>query len=206
MPFLPPPDPGIEISFASTGMSKGISQTDGAQIVARGELAFGKIFVAALGKNLTSPSTEGEMQLSAGGRFKLQRADVTVSVAYKRWLDTSGNPDEEAAELIVSASQAMGKFSPRAQLIYSPDELGSTTYSIYAEAGLGWKPMSDLTLGVNVGRRRRGNGLEYTSFNAGASYALNRNFTAELRFYDTDRSNIDSPFKRRLVAALRAKF
>ena len=78
MPFLPPPDPGIEISIASTGMSKGISQTDGAQLVARGELAFGNAYVAALAKNLDSPSTEGELQLSAGGRLKLAHADLAV--------------------------------------------------------------------------------------------------------------------------------
>lgn len=206
MPFLPPPDPGIEISIASTGMSKGISQTDGVQVVGRGELAFGKVYVAALAKNLTSPSTEGELQLSAGGRFKLRRADVAVSVAYKKWLDTSGRPDDEAAELTASVSQAVGKVTPRLQLIYSPDDLGSTTYSIYGEAGLGWKPVSSVTLSANIGRRRRGNGVGYTSANIGATYALTGNLTAELRLYDTNKSNVDDPFKRRLVAALRAKF
>lgn len=206
MPFLPPADPGIEISIASTGMSKGISQTDGAQIVARGELAFGNVYVAALAKNLDSPSTEGELQLSTGGRFKLGKADVAVSVAYKKWLDTTGQPDDEAAEFIVSASRSFGKLTPKAQLIYSPDDLGSTAYSTYAEAGLAWKPVANLTLSANAGRRRRGNGFGYAAFNAGAAYAINRNFTAEIRLYDTNKSDVDEPYRRRIVAALRAKF
>lgn len=206
MPFLPPADPGIEISIASTGMSKGISQTDGAQLVGRGELAFGKLYLGVLAKNLTSPSTEGELQLSAGGRFKLQRAEIAVSIAYKKWLDTTGNPDDEAAELIVSASQTVGKVTPRFQLIYSPDDLGSTRYSIYGEAGIGWKPIPGLTISTNIGRRRRGNGIEYSSANVGAAYALTRNFTAELRLYDTNKSEVDDAYKRRVVAALRAKF
>ena len=206
MPFLPPPDPGIEISVASTGMSKGISQTDGAQIVGRGELAFGNVYVAALVKNLDSPSTEGELQLSTGGRFKLGKADVAVSVAYKRWLDTSGRPDDEAAEMIVSASRTFGKVTPRVQLIYSPDDLGSTAHSIYAEAGIGWKPISNLILSANAGRRRRGNGFGYAAFNVGAAYAMSRNFSAEIRLYDTNKSEVGEPYKRRVVGMLRAKF
>ena len=206
MPFLPPPDPGIEISIATTGMSKGLSQTDGVQVVGRGELAFGGVYVAALGKNLDSSSTEGEFQLSAGGRFRLRKADINVSVAYKRWLDTTGNPDEEAAELGVSVSRTFGKITPRFQLIYSPDDLGSTTYSIYGEAGIGWKPIRDLTLSANLGRRVRGNGLEYTSANVGIAYAVHKNFTAEVRLFDTNKSDVDEPYKRRLVGVLRAKF
>jgi hypothetical protein len=146
------------------------------------------------------------LQLSAGARFKLRRADVAVSVAYKKWLDTSGKPDDEAAELIASVSQSFGKVTPRFQLIYSPDDLGSTTYSVYGEAGIGWKPVSSVTLSANVGRRRRGDGVGYTSANIGATYALTDNFTAELRLYDTNKSDVDDPFKRRLVAALRARF
>ena len=206
MPFLPPPDPGIEISIASIGMSKGLSQTDGMQIVGRGELAFGNVYIGTLAKNLDSPSASGELQFSAGGRFKLKAVEVTAAVAYKRWLDASPGTDKEAAEFNLSASRKMGKVTPRVQLIYSPDDLGSTTYSIYAEAGLGWKPVADLTLSANVGRRRRGNGLGYASANIGAAYALTKSFTAEVRLYDTNKSDIDEPYKRRVVAALRAKF
>lgn len=206
MPFLPPPVPVIEISIATTGMSKGISQTDDAQVVARGEVAFGNVYIAALGKNLDAPNTEGELQLSTGGRFKLATVDVAVSVAYKRWLDTVGNPDDEAAELSVSASRTFGKVTPRIQLIYSPDDLGSTAHSTYVEAGIGWKPISNLTLSANAGRRRRGNSFGYFAFNAGAAYAFSRNFTAEVRLFDTNKSNVDEPYKRRVVGVLRAKF
>lgn len=206
MPFLPPPDPGVEISIATTGMSKGLSQTDGVQVVGRGELALGKIFISALAKNLDAPVTEGEFQLTSGGRFKIRKADITMSVAYKRWLDTTGHPDAEAAELAISASRAFGKLTPRAQLIYSPDDLGSTTYSIYAETGLGWKPVRDLTLSGNIGRRRRGNGLEYTAGNIGIAYAVHKYFTAEVRLFDTNKSDVDEPYERRLVGLVRAKF
>ena len=54
MPFLPPPpDPGIEIVLATKGMSKGLSQTDDAQLVVRGELAFGSFFLGGLALTFT---------------------------------------------------------------------------------------------------------------------------------------------------------
>lgn len=206
MPLLPPPDPAIEIVLASTGMSKGLSQTEGAQVVGRGELAFGNFFLSVLGKNLTSPSTEGEVQLGAGGRLRLGGFDVTVSATAKKWVDTTGDPDAEAAEFTASAQRSFGKLTPRVQVIYSPDDLGSTTHSVFAEGGLGWKIHPKVQLSANIGRRERGNSPDYWAGNVGAALTINRNFTAEVRYYDTDKSDLDEPFDERIVAALRAKF
>lgn len=207
MPFLPPPpDPGIEIVLATKGMSKGLSQTDDAQLVVRGELAFGSFFLGGLAKNLDAPNTEGELQFSAGGKTKLAGFDVTVSAAAKKWVDTTGHPDDVAAELNFTASRAFGKLTPRVQVIYSPDDLGSTTHSTFAEAGLGFKIHPKLQLSANLGRRERGNSPDYWAGNVGAAFTISRNFTAELRYYDTDKSNLDEPFERRLVGAIRAKF
>lgn len=206
MPFLPPPDPGIEIVVATKGMSKGVSQTDGAQVVARGELAFDSFFLGVLAKNLDATNTEGELQFSAGGRVKLGGFDVTVSAAAKRWVDTAPGTDKEAAELSVSASRAFGKVTPRFQLIYSPDDLGSTTRSVYAEGGLGWKVHPKVQLSTNLGTRQRGGGPDYVAWNAGAAVTVHRNLTAELRYYDTNKSDLDEPFEERVVGALRLKF
>ena len=40
-----PPQPSIEIVVASRGISKGLAQTNGPQLVVRPEIAFGKLFV-----------------------------------------------------------------------------------------------------------------------------------------------------------------
>ena len=202
MPFLPPPDPAIEIVLASKGMSKGLSQTEGAQLVARGELAFDAFFLTALAKNLTAANTEGELQFGAGGRLKLGGFDVTLSASAKRWVDTTGDPDKAAAEFNASASRAFGKITPRMQVIYSPDDLGSTTHSVFAEAGLGWKVHPKLLLSANVGTRQRGGGPDYVAGNLGAALTIHRNLTAELRYYDTNKSNLDEPFEDRVVTKM----
>lgn len=206
MPFLPPPDPAIEIVVATKGMSKGVSQTDGVQVVARGELAFDSFYLGVLAKNLDATNTEGELQFSAGGRVKIGRFDVTVSAAAKRWVDTAPGTDKAAAELSVSGSRAFGKVTPRLQLIYSPDDLGSTAHSVFAEGGIGWKVHPKVQLSTNLGTRQRGNGTDYVAWNAGAAFAIHRNLTAELRYYDTNKSDVDEPFEERVVGSLRLKF
>lgn len=205
MPFLPPPDPAIEITVATKGMSKGLAQTDGGQVVVRGELAFGRLYVGGLAKNLADATADAELQYALGGRFKVAKVDVNLSAAYKRLVDAR-TTDSEAAEFGMTATRSFGNFVPRLQLIYSPDDLGSTDHSIYAEGGVGWRPDKLVQLSANVGHRIRGNGLDYTSGNLGLSFALNQNFTAEARLYDTDKSDAGDPFKRRFVGSLRAKF
>jgi hypothetical protein len=206
MPFLPPPDPGIEISVATRGMSKGLSQTDGLQVVGRGELAFGPLFLSALGKNITSPTADAELQFATGARLKVEGTEVSVAATLKRLVGLDGQRNPTALELNANVSHPFGNVTPRVQLIYSPDDLGSTTYSIYAESGIAWKFHPKIQLSTNVGRRHRGNSLDYTSANVGAAVTITRNFTGEVRLYDTNKSEVDDPFKRRLVASLKAKF
>ena len=205
VPFLPPPDPGIEITVATKGMSKGLAQTDGGQVVVRGELVSGHLYIGGLAKNLADSTADAELQYAVGGRWKVAKVDVNLSAAYKRWVD-SRNTDSEAVEFGMTASRSFGALTPRALLIYSPEDLGSTTRSLYAEGGVGWKLSKSLQLSANIGRRIRGNALDYMSGNVGLSFALNPNFTAEARLYDTDKSDAGDPFKRRIVASLRAKF
>jgi hypothetical protein len=206
MPFLPPPDPGFEISVATRGMSKGLSQTDGMQVVGRGELAFGPFFVSALGKNITSPTADAELQFATGTRFKVDGTDVGVAATLKRLVGLDGQKNPTALELSANVSHPFGKLTPKVQLIYSPDDLGSTTYSLYAEGGVTWKLHPKIQLSANIGRRHRGNALDYTSANVGAAVTITSNFTGEVKLYDTNKSDMGDPFKRRLVASLKAKF
>jgi hypothetical protein len=206
MPFLPPPDPAIEIGVTSKGMSKGLSQTDGLQLVGRGELAFGRLFISALGKNISSPTADAELQFAAGARFKVDGTDFGAAATLKRLVGLDGQRNPTALELSANASRAFGNVIPRVQLIYSPDDLGSTTYSIYAESGVAWKFHPKIQLSANVGRRHRGNAPDYMSANIGAAVTITRNFTGEVRLYDTNKSDVGDPFKRRLVASVKAKF
>lgn len=203
---LPPPDPGIEISLASQGMSKGLRQTDGPQIVIRPELAFGPVFFGAQYRNLSSPSADGELWAVAGLRGEAAGFALSASVTFKRWIATSGRPDRDAIELSATASRPLGPLTPRLAVYYSPDDLGSGGASLYVEAGAALRIAPGTNLLASASRRERSNGPDYTAFNAGVSHSFLSRFTAELRYYDTNRSGVDATYRGRLVAALRAQF
>lgn len=207
MPFdLPPADPGIEIVLASRGISKGLAQTEGPQLLVRPEVAFGPVYVSAYGKNVTSETLDGEAGTTLGVRTSAGGFDLGASATYKFNYATEGPGDFEAWEFAASASRRMGPVTARASLVWSPDDLGSTGRSAFAEGQLSYSLGSGRSLVGAVGRREREGGADYTAFNAGVAQTFADHFTAEVRWYDTDRSNLGFPYRGRLVASLRARF
>ena len=205
--FSPPsPDPGIEISAFSQGMSKGLRQSEGVQILVRPEVAVGPLFAGAFYKNVTSPTADGEAAVLAGLRRRIGGFDLAASAAYKWNTGARAQADRDCIEFTVTASRRFGPLTPRINLIYSPDDLGGTRASLYAEAGASFSLFAGASLSANVARRTRDGGPDYVAFNAGASYAITSNVTAELRYYDTAQSRIGVIYEPRLVASARVHF
>jgi hypothetical protein len=203
---LPPPDPGIEIVLASRGISKGLAQTEGPQVLVRPEVAFGPVYIGAYAKNVTSLSLDGEAAPVVGFRTSAGGFDLAGSAALKLAVAPAGQTDGEALELAVSASRRIGPVTPRLSVTWSPDDLGSTGRSTYAEASAAWRLGGPVTLNAAYALRERAGGPDYRAFNAGLAYRLAAPLTAELRWYDTDRSGLGEPYRGRLVGSLRARF
>jgi hypothetical protein len=203
---LPSPDPGIEISAFSQGMSKGLRQTEGVQILVRPEVAIGPVFIGALYKNVTSPTADGEAAILIGLRRRAAGFDLAVSAAYKWNSGARLQADRDCLEFNLSASRRFGRVTPRISLTYSPDDLGGTRASLYAEAGASVALFAGASVSANIARRSRDGGPDYTAFNAGATYAITRNLSADLRYYDTAQSRIGVIYEPRLVASARLHF
>jgi hypothetical protein len=205
--FSPPsPDPAIEISVFSQGMSKGLRQTDGVQILVRPEVAIGPLFVGAFYKNVTSPTADGEAAILAGLRRRVGGFDLAISAAYKWNTNARAQADRDCVEFTATASRRFGRMTPRINLVYSPDDLGGTRASLYAEAGASFSLFAGASVSANIARRARDGAPDYTAFNAGASYAITGNFTADLRYYDTAQSRLGAIYAPRLVASARLHF
>ena len=203
---LPPPDPGIEIIIASQGISKGLRQTDGPQVVARPEVAFGPLYVGAYAKNVSSPSYDGEAGPVIGLRTRRGGFDLSASATWKLALAPAAGLDDQAFELNAAVSGHVGALTPRFSVTWSPDELGATGRSTYAEAGASYLIAPGATVSVAVARRERVAGPDYTAFNAGASYTVAEHFTFDLRWYDSDRSGLGEIYRGRLVGSVRTHF
>jgi len=203
---LPPVTPHVEIVVASEGMSKGLAQTEGGQALGRAELAIGDFHVGGQVKNISSPSADAESAAFVGFRTRAGGFDLGGSISYKRWLWPVAPADDEAVEIGLSASRTFGRVTPKISLTYSPDELGTTGESLYLEGGASVRLGPAITLGASAGRRERALQPDYTAFNAGATYMPDRRFSADLRYYDTDRSGLGRAYRPRVVLALRARF
>lgn len=203
---LPPPGPGIEINISSQGMSKGLRQTDGPQILVRPEIAFGPVFVGIYAKNVSLPTSDGETGATFGLRTRGGGFELSASATWKLAVAPTGGSDDQALELTAAAARRIGPLTPRVSLTWSPDEIGSMGRSTFAEAGLSYRLAAGATVSAAIDRRERDGAPDYTAFNAGGSYTLAEHFTLDLRWYDTDRSGVGAIYRRRLVGSVRARF
>ena len=202
---LPPPDPGFEIVVASRGYSKGLAQTDGVQVVARPELAFGPVYLGFYVKNVSSSSSDGEAGPSAGFRTRAAGFDLAASATWKMSIAPRGADNDDALELAGSIARRLGPVTARFGVTWSPNDLGATGETVWAEGGLSYNLRRSTTLSANLGRRERGGGPDYTAFNVGITQALPQGFSADLRWHDTSRSGLGDPFEARLIASLRLR-
>ena len=205
MDALPSFDPGIEISAASQGVSKGLRQTDGVQIVVRPELAIGPLVLLGYYKNVDGPA-EGEGGIGGGFRRRLAGFDLAASALYKWNPAGPAAADRGALELNAVASRRIGPLTPRLSVTWSPNDLGGTRVSLFVEAGASLDLFPHASLSANLAHRARDGNPDYTAFNAGLTYGLGRHVTAELRYYDTAQGRLGAIYRPRLVASLRAHF
>ncbi|HEX8640990.1 MAG TPA: TorF family putative porin, partial [Allosphingosinicella sp.] len=196
---------GLEILAASQGVSKGLRQTEGPQLIARPEVAFGPVFIGGYYKNVTSTSADGEGAAAAGVRARVDGFDLVGSVMHKWAVGDQGPGDRDSFEFFASVSRRFGSVATRLNVTWSPDDLGGAESSLYVEAGATVALAGGLGAGANVSRRERDGATDYTAFNAGATYAVSRNLSADLRYYDTDRSGLGEIYESRLVASLRLR-
>ena len=202
---LPPPAPSLEITIASQGMSKGIRQTDGVQLVVRPEIAVGGAYAGLLVKNVTSPVTDAEAQAFVGYRTEAGGFELNASVGYHRQIGVKGPADDDRIELFASAGRAVGPVTARLNATFSPDDFGTAGRSLYLEGTASFAVLPHLSLGVALGRRERSGAPDYTAFSAGLGYAF-RVVTLDLRYYDTAQSGLGEIYEPRLVGSVRLRF
>jgi len=196
---LPPPDPGIELVVSSRGMSKGIAQTDGVQLIPRAFVQFGPVQVGAQWKNVSSPVADGEAAAFVNYTPKIGPWQLTLGAAYKFQTNVDGDTDDDSFEFTGSVSRKFGRLGLKGTAIYSPDDLGGTKQSLYLEGGPSYDIDKSLRLSVNVGRRTREGSPDYSSFNGGVSWTLFGKLTVDARYYDTGQGDLGEIYRGRFV-------
>ena len=203
---LPPPDPGIEIIIASRGMSKGVAQTEGPQILAKPFVQAGPVQLGGQWKNVSSAAAGGEAALFASVAPKVAGFQLNFGVAYKMQTGVREPTDDKSWEFTGSVTRKVGKVGLRVAGVYSPDDLGSARRSLFVEGGPTLEIGKATRLSAAGGRRERVNGDDYAAFNAGIAHTLFKGVTIDARYYGTDRSSLGEFFEDRMVVSARMSF
>lgn len=202
---LAPAVPAIEFNLSSTGMSKGIAQTTGPQMLVRGEVANGPLFAGGYFKNVDSSTSDGEAGVLVGIRAKAAGFDFGVSAAWKRAVEPVPGSDRSALEISAGAAFRTGRLTPRVSVVFSPNDLGGTRRSLFAEAGASYSFSPKLSASAAFGRRQRQGGIDYDAWNAGVTWQALKPLSIDLRYYDTDAGS-SQPYRARVVLSARARF
>jgi hypothetical protein len=205
MPFdLPPPIPGVVISIATRGMSKGIAQTDGPQLVGKTFIRINALQAGVQWKNVNSTSSAGEASAFINLTRKFGSLQLSGGVARKFQTGVRNPTDSSSWEFSAAASRKFGAIALRTNAVFSPDDLGSARRSLFVEAGPVVQLGKGWTASASLGHRSRVAGTDYTAFNTGIGKAVGP-VQIDLRYYDTNRAN-DEFYRARIVGLARLSF
>ena len=104
-------------------------------------------------------------------------------------------------EFSASARRSFGKAAILASADYSPEEFGRGQ-SFYAEISPSIA-IGPTRISGGLGRRYRETDVAYTSGNLGVSRAISKAITLDARFYATDRADLSTRYKPRLILSAR---
>jgi len=203
MPFgLPPPDPAIELFVASHGMTQGLSQSSGPQIIPRAYLRFGDVQLGAFWRNIDSPVANGIGVLFVRAGLKRRSTQADFVLLYRTRTGAHRPAMLHAWELDGTIRHSFGPFGVRMNAEYAPREfeLGP---SLFVEIGPTFRLAEGVSLFANLGRRERRGAPEYTAINIGISGAVGKNLVLDGRYYATDRSRLGPRYHGRLVFSAR---
>jgi hypothetical protein len=192
------------MSLSSQGISKGLRQTEGPQLLLRPKLAAGPFYLATQLKNLDDPA-DGELLPQIGAKGSLGGFELDASLGLKLIVGQRGG-DRQAVELYATAARRFGPVQTQLLLYASPDDVGITRRTAYAQVGAGIDLPGKIELSGALGRRERRGGPDYTSFNLGASRAVGALVRLDLRYYDTAESSRGEVYRGRFVASVRGSF
>lgn len=183
-----------EVSFsanagiASDYIFRGVSQTDeGPQIFGGADLSSGIFYAGVWASNVDFyDSTDAEIDLYAGIKPTLGPVALDLGAIYYGYLNEPGGADYAYWEFKAAGSIPAGPATVGAAVYYSPEFFGGIGSATYVEANAAISPADKWTINGAVGNQSFDAGGDYTTWNVGVSYAFTENFSADLRYHDSD--------------------
>jgi hypothetical protein len=198
---LPPVDPGFELLAASHGMSEGLLQTNGPQVIPRATVRMDAVQLGAQWRNISSPIARGIAAFFV--KYSLKRGTTQVELAlFDRYRTGAKGPVERQAwEIDGALRHSFGRVGLRVIGEYSPREF-EAGQSLYVEGGPNVQIAKGASLSANVGRRQRTGAPDYTTFNAGLTQVTGA-VSLDARLYGTNHRERGTRYETRLIVSAR---
>jgi hypothetical protein len=154
----------------------------------------------------SSTGSELEFEVGAGVRPQFAGFDIDLNATHKWQVNADPGADAEAWEFTAEVSRSIGPANASVELQHSPDGTGSTEAWTWLEGRVGWDFTEALSASAAIGRREQDNAIDYTGYDIGVTYALNRSLDLDLRWYGTDAEVPGEQYADALVAEISVSF
>jgi uncharacterized protein (TIGR02001 family) len=160
--------------------------------------------------------TSQEYDLYGGWRPTLAGINLDLGYIYYGYRDQPRDMRESYAEGYLRATHAFGPLALVGSVYYSPNFPGIAKHALYAEANIAYAITPAWSASAALGRQTEShatllpNGstadFNYTTWNAGVTYAINDHTSLDLRYWDTNTHASGDIYQSRVVAAIKATF
>jgi uncharacterized protein (TIGR02001 family) len=196
-----------QYSFALTPSSdyvfRGVSQTENDPVLFAWSRVSYDAFYATLGaENVDfNNSTDAEYDVSVGWSKLLAGYTVDLGVIRYGYINAPSHID--TVELRAIVSHPLGPMTLGGALYHTSNYFGSNDSATYGEVNLAFPIARSLSGSVALGRQTVSGGNDYSTWNAGASYAFNKHCSLDLRYYDTQGHTPSNLAGNHIVASVR---
>ncbi len=196
-----------QVSLASDGMVRGLSETTGnPQGVVNLSLVHGPLYGGVLIKNVATPEgADSQNNVYIGMRAPVGGFKLNAQVFFKDNVGTVPGTQHRFVEYQFDASRTFGDTTVKLMVLHSPDFYARTRASTWTEASLSQKLSPKWTVSGAYGHRSVTPAKNYNGWNLGAAYALWPRTTVDFRYFDTDEhrfgKNYVSRFRMMLTQA-----
>jgi len=197
------PQYAFDLTPSSDYIWRGVSQTENDPVLFAWSRVSYDSFYATLGaENVDfNNSTEAEYDVSVGWSKLLAGYTVDLGVIRYGYIDAPSRID--TVELRAIVSHPLGPLTLGGAVYYTSNYFGTNDDATYVEGNLAFPIAEALSGSVAFGRQTVSGGNDYSTWNAGASYAFNKHCTLDLRYYDTDGHTPSNLAGNHIVASVR---
>jgi hypothetical protein len=188
-------------------MSKGVARTDGGAVSGRLEIDAGPLYGGAFAVTDNTLGADAEVQVYGGTKFTVLGAAIDLRGSYKTLRGAAQGQENSEFEARAQAARYFGPVVAKVSVDYTPDNYGAAIkQAVYAEGNLGYGIAKGSFASVGYGIRRTEGGFDYNAWNVGLTQALTDKLALDVRYYDTDKSDVDKRHAGRAVVGLTARF